>query len=71
MNLILQENPQYVRDSSTKAIINVDSESYMIAINRKKNTADQANRIQELQQQLDELLQWKEQIITLLQNKSE
>lgn len=71
MNLILQENPQYVRDSSTKAIINVDSESYMIAINRKKNTADQANRIQELQQQLDELLQWKEQVITLLQNKSE
>lgn len=70
MNLIVQENPDYVRDSNTKAIINVDSEAYTIAYNRKKMLKEQQNKITELQQQLDSLLTWKEQIVQMLEEKT-
>lgn len=70
MNLIVQENPNYVRDSNTKAIINVDSESYLIAVNRKKKLLEQQDKIVELQGQLDDLLTWKEQIMQMLEEKS-
>ena len=71
MNLVVKDNPNFVRDSNTKAIINVDSESYTIAVNRKKKLLEQQDRIVELQQQLDDLLQWKQQIIEMLEKKSD
>lgn len=70
MNLIVQENPNYVRDSNTKAIINVDSEAYTIAYRRKKRLREQQNTIVELQEQLDSLLAWKEQIVQMLEEKT-
>lgn len=70
MNLIVQDNPSYVRDSSTKAIINIDNEAFTIAYNRKKRLREQQNKISELQQQLDSLLEWKEQIIQMLDEKN-
>jgi hypothetical protein len=70
MNLIVEENPSFVRDSNTKAIINIDSDSYNMALNRKKKIVEQQEKIGELQTQLDELLQWKQQIVEMLQEKN-
>jgi hypothetical protein len=70
MNLKIENAPNFVRDSSTGAIINTDVDSYTIALNRKKKLTEQQEKITELQSQLDELLQWKQQIVELLENNN-
>lgn len=70
MNLTVQENPSYVRDSNSKAVINVDSEAYAIAYNRKKKLHEQQNKIVELQSQLDSLIEWKNQVMQMLDEKN-
>ena len=70
MNLKIENTPNFVRDSSTGAIINTDVDSYTIALNRKKKLTEQQEKITELQIQLDDLLHWKQQIVELLENNN-
>jgi hypothetical protein len=69
MKLKVQDSPNYVRDSNTQAIINVDTESYNIALRRRKKNTEQQEKITELTQQLDELIAWKKQIEEMLDEK--
>lgn len=71
MNLKIENTPNFVRDSNTKAIVNTDIDSYNIFLKKKKKINDQQSTIKDLQRQLEELLLWKEQIVNLLENKTE
>lgn len=71
MNLKIEDAPNLVRDSNTRAIINTDSDSYTIFVNKKKKLRDQQTTIKDLQLQLEELLLWKQQITNLLDQKTE
>jgi hypothetical protein len=71
MNLKIEDAPNLVRDSNTRAIINTDSDSYTIFVNKKKKLRDQHTTIKDLQRQLEELLLWKQQITNLLDQKTE
>ena len=69
MKIPVQDSPNYVRDSNTQAIINVDTESYDIALRRKRKNTEQQGKIAELTQQLNELVAWKKQIEEMLDEK--
>jgi hypothetical protein len=64
--IVVEENPTLERDSFSNAILNVDRAAYCAAVRRKKHIRQQENKIFELQNQVDNLLQWKEEIIKLL-----
>jgi hypothetical protein len=62
----VEENPTLERDTFSNAILNADRVAYRAAVRRKKHIRQQENKIFELQNQVDNLLQWKEEIIKML-----
>ena len=62
----VEENAALERDSFSNAILNTDRSAYNAAVRRKKHIRQQENTICSLQQQVQELLDWKEEIIKLL-----
>lgn len=71
----VKDNPTLVRDSYSKAIINTDVSAYNAVCHRRnmqlkhENTiADLYSQIEELNNQIDNLLEWKESVIEQLSN---
>jgi hypothetical protein len=62
----VEENAALERDSFSNAILNTDRSAYNAVVRRKKRIKQQENTICALQQQVQELLLWKDEIIKLL-----
>ena len=66
----VEENTTLERDSFSNAILNTDRSAYNAAVRRKKHIKQQESTICSLQQQVQELLDWKDEIIKLLAKNS-
>jgi len=71
----VKDNPTLVRDTYSKAIINTDVSAYNAVCHRRNmqlkhaNTiADLYSQIEELHNQIDNLLEWKDLVIERLSN---
>ncbi len=67
--LKVEESSSLERDVFTNAILNTDNVAYNAALRRKKYIKSQERLVQELQKQVQELLQWKEEITAFLSKK--
>lgn len=62
-------NDSLERDSFSNAILNCDNDAYNHAVNRKKNILENKKTIENLKAQVEELLNWKNEIINILNKK--
>jgi flagellar basal body P-ring protein FlgI len=64
----VKDKPELVRDSFSKAIINVDRNAYLDARSRKKNLIEQRDRLNVLENELNELKATQGEMLKLLKS---
>jgi hypothetical protein len=65
----VQDDPTLERDTYSSAILNADRSAYNAAVRRKKHIKAQERTIVELQNQVDSLLAWRDEVVQLLAKK--
>jgi hypothetical protein len=66
----VKDNPALVRDSFSKAIINVDRNTYAMHQARKKNLLDKNRKIETLESAVEELRKEQAELLKLVQTIS-
>lgn len=64
------DNESLERDKFSNAILNRNVDSYNSAINRKKQLIENKKTIEQLKDQIEELLEWKNQIVNILEKNN-
>jgi hypothetical protein len=64
------DNESLERDKFSNAILNRNVDSYNSAINRKRQLIENKKTIEQLKDQIEELLEWKNQIVNILEKNN-
>lgn len=68
--LQVEDNESLERDVFSNAILNKNVDAYNSAINRKKRLLEDKKTIEQLKEQISELLEWKNQIVNILEKNN-